>query len=125
MTLDRVAFTLNELLSKERPSTVNRSWILSHAPTCYRFIQKCIRSEAGGIDWDRVTCVLDPAYQRRWKPQRRRESASYVNVHELSCVMKRYRPKLYVFINPLDAHDRRTRDTISIALVRVAQEAIS
>jgi hypothetical protein len=39
MTLDRVASTLNELLSKKRPSTVNSSWILRRAPTCYRFIR--------------------------------------------------------------------------------------
>jgi hypothetical protein len=121
MTLDRVASTLNELLSKKRPAIVNSSWILRHAPACYRFIQKWIRSEIGGIDWDRVTHVLDPVYQRRWKPQRRRRSAAYADADELIRVMNRYRPKLYVFINPLDAHDRRARDTISIALVRVAQ----
>jgi hypothetical protein len=59
MTLDRVASTLNELLSRKRPAIVNSSWILRHAPACYRFIQKWIRSEIGGIDWDRVTHVLD------------------------------------------------------------------
>ena len=121
MTLDRVASTLNELLSRKRPATVSSSWILRHAPACYRFIWKFIRSEAGGIDWDRVTHVLDPVYQRRWKPQRRRKPAAYANADELSRVINRYRPKLYVFINPVDGHDRRTRDTISIALVRIAQ----
>jgi hypothetical protein len=66
--------------------------------------------------------VLDPAYQRRWKPQRRRKPAAYANADELTRVINRYRPKLYVFITPLDGHDRRARDTISIALVRVAQK---
>ena len=122
MSLDRVASTLNALLSGKRPTTVNSSWVLRHAPACYRFIRKCIRSEIGGIDWDRVTHVLDPVYQRRWKPQRRRKSAAYANADELSRVMNRHRAKLYVFINPIDAHDRRMRDTISITLVRVAQK---
>jgi hypothetical protein len=45
-----------------------------------------------------------------------------VNREELNRIMNCYRPRLYVFINPLDAHDRRARDTISIALVRVAQK---
>jgi len=61
MDFDRVAFTLNELLSKRRPTTLNSSWILRHAPTCYRFIRKWIRTEVGGIDWDQVTYILDSA----------------------------------------------------------------
>lgn len=122
MTLDRVTSTLNVLLSKERPSTVNSSWILRHAPACYRFIQKSIRSEVGGIDWDQVAHALDLAYQRRWKPRKRRRSLSYADKEELSRIMDRHRPMLYVFINPLDSHGRRTRDTISITLVRVAQK---
>lgn len=125
MTLDRVASMLNELLSRKRPSTVNSSWILRHAPTCYRFIQRWIRSEVGGIDWDQVTRALDPVYQRRWKPARRRRIASYASEHELSRIMNRHRPMLYVFINPIDARGRRARDTISIALVRVAQKGNS
>jgi hypothetical protein len=56
-----MASTLNELLSRKRPATVSSSWILRHAPACYRFIWKFIRSETGGIDWDRVTHALDPA----------------------------------------------------------------
>ena len=35
--------------------------------------------------------------------------------------MNRYRDKLYVFISAGDSADRRIRDVISIALVRVAQ----
>jgi len=121
MDLNRVASILNELLSKRRPTSVNSSWILRHAPACYRFIRKWIRTEVGGIDWDQVTYVLDPAYQRRWKPRGRSKPASYTNADEVNLVLNRYREKLYVFVAPADVYDRRTGDLISIALVRVAQ----
>ena len=121
MSLDRVASTLNELLANEQPTTVNSSWIRRHAPACYRFIQKRIRSETGGIDWDRVTSVLDPAYQRQWKPRKRRKLVNYANLQEVNLVLNPYRDKLYVFVAAPDVSDRRTRDRISIALVRVAQ----
>jgi hypothetical protein len=121
MDFDRVAHTLNELLSKRRPTTLNSSWILRHAPACYRFIRKWIRTEVGGIDWDQVTYILDSAYQRRWKPGRRRKPTTYANADEVALILNRYREKLYVFITPADAYDRRMRDMISIALVRVAQ----
>jgi len=122
MSLDRVASTLNALLSRIRPKIVNSSWILRHAPSCYRFIRKWLRTEIGNIDWDQVASVLDPVYQRRWKPRRRTKSAAYASADELKLILNRYQPKLYVFISPMDAHDRRIRDTISIALVRVAQK---
>ncbi len=121
MDFDRVAFTLNELLSKRRPTTLNSSWIFRYAPACYRFIRKWIRTEVGGIDWDQVTYILDSAYQRRWKPGGRRKPAAYANPEEVALILNRYREKLYVFIAPADVYDRRLRDRISIALVRVAQ----
>lgn len=117
-----MASILNQLLSRRRPTTVNSSWILRHAPACYRFIRKWLRTDAGGIDWDQVTAVLDPAHQRRWRPGRRRKPAGYANADELALIMNRHRAKLYVFITPVDAYDRCTRDLISIALVRVAQK---
>lgn len=76
----------------------------------------------GNIDWDQVTFVLYPAYQRRWNPRRRTKSRAYANADELKLIMNRYQPKLYVFVSPVDAHDRRIRDAISIALIRVAQK---
>jgi hypothetical protein len=45
MDFDRMAQTLNELLSKERPETYNSSWILKLATRCYRFISKNVRTE--------------------------------------------------------------------------------
>jgi hypothetical protein len=121
MDFVRVASILNELLSKRRPTTLNSSWILRHAPACYRFIRKWIRTEVGGIDWDQVTYILDPPFQRRWNPRGRRRPASYANAEEVALILNRYREKLYVFIAPADVYDRRLRDMISIALVRVAQ----
>jgi len=64
---------------------------------------------------------MDPVYHRRWKPRGRSKPASYTNADEFNLVLNRYREKLYVFVAPADAYDRRTRDMISIALVRVAR----
>ena len=119
--LDQVAITLNELTAKRRPVTLNSSWIKRHAPACYRFIRKWIRSEVGAIDWDQVTYLLDSEYQRRWDPGPRRRHSAYAHSEEVDLIMNRYRDKLYVFISAADSADRRIRDVISIALVRVAQ----
>lgn len=50
---------INKLLIKKRPDTFNSSWIRMHAPKVYQFIQRNIRAEIGGIDWDKVTRALD------------------------------------------------------------------
>lgn len=122
MDFDRAILVLNELLSKKRPQSLNSSWILREAPECYRFLRKTVRAEVGGIDWDRVTYSLDPAYQRRWMPRRRRRlPIPYANTDEVDHVLHRYQDKLYVFVALGDAGDRRLRDIISIALVRLAQ----
>jgi len=113
--------TLLTIAVQKRPTTLNSSWILRHAPACYRFIRKWIRTEVGGIDWDQVIYIPDSAYQRRWKPGGRRKPGTYANADEVALILNRYRDKLYIFIAPADAYDRRVRDMISIALVRVAQ----
>ena len=111
MDFDRAVLILNELLSKKRPKAINSSWILKQAPECYRFIRKMVRAEVGGIDWDRVTYSLDPAYQRRWTPGRRRRfPVPYADADEVDLVQHRYQDKLYVFIAPADVSDRRLRD---------------
>jgi hypothetical protein len=117
-----VASMLNALLCRKRPTTISSSWILRHAPACYRFIRKWIRTETGDIDWDRVTYVLDPAYQRRWKPRKRRKRVGYADADEVNLILNRYRDKLYVFVAASDVSERRTRDRISISLVRIAQK---
>ena len=119
--LDRVAVTLNDLLSKQEPTRLSSSWIQRHAPACYRFIREKIRNEVGAIDWDRVTCHLDSKYQRRWDPGRRQRRSSYAYAEEVDLILNRYRDKLYVFVAAGDASDRQVRDVISIALVRRTQ----
>ncbi len=113
---------LDELISRQRPEDLTSSWILRHAPACYRFIWKNIRTEWGTIDWDRVTSSLDRKYQRRWRPKRRpRKLNPYKNQDALNIVLSRYREKLYVFVAHVGRGDRALRDVISIRLVRLAQ----
>jgi hypothetical protein len=112
---------LNRLLLRKRPETFNSSWILKHAPECYRFIRKEIRTEVGGIDWDKVTHSLESKYQRRWTRRPQGKCRPYRNKSEIDLILNKYRDKLYVFIAPTDAVDRRMRDTIAITLVRLAQ----
>ena len=121
LDLDRVVSTLDQLLASRQPAALNSSWIRHHAPACYRFIRKWIRTETGDIDWDRVTSALDSQYQRRWRPRRRRKIVSYADRREVNLILRPYRDQLYVFVTAPRVCDRRTKDRISIALVRIAQ----
>ncbi len=119
--LKRVVRLLDELLSRHRPQAFSSAWILEHAPSCYRFIRKHIRSEVGRIDWDKITCALEPKHQRLWAPRLKKSSKPYIDRNEVSLVLNKYRSKLYVFLAPADDDDFRIRDMIAIALVRIAQ----
>lgn len=121
INLQRVTATLNSLLSQKHPETFSSAWIAKHVPGCYSFIRRYIRSEVGAIDWDRITCSLEPQYQRLWTPRIRRKSKPYRDKHEIGLILNKYRGKLYVFLAPADAGDLRIRDRIAVALVRVAQ----
>ncbi len=122
MNFDRAITIVNKLLAKKRPESFNSSWILKHAPRCYRFIHRNVRTETGGINWDKVTYALEWKYQRRWAPGRqKRNPVLYENPVEVETITNKYRDKLYVFIAPQDLTDRRVRDIISITLVRLAQ----
>jgi hypothetical protein len=122
MDFNRMVQTVNKLLSKECPETFNSAWIFKRAPGCYRFIRKNVRTDFDEVDWDRVTCALDWRFQRRWAPKRKRRSRiPYRNHGEVRAILKKYHAKLYVFLSPQDQADRRIRDIISIALVRLAQ----
>lgn len=112
---------LSKLLSQNPPETINSSWILKRAPACYSFIRKHIRAEVAGIDWDNITCGLEPKYQRLWTPQRIRKTKPYRNSKECGLILNKYKNKLYVFVAPVDAMDLQIRDKIAVALVRVAQ----
>ncbi len=113
--------TLNELIAARRPATFNSAWIKRNAPACYRFIRRRIRTEVGAIDWDQVTYLLDFEHQRRWMPGTRRRHGTHAHSEEVALILNRYRGKLYVFISAPESAERRLRDVISIALVRIAQ----
>lgn len=122
MDFDGTIAALNELLSTQQPETFSSSWILRNAPSCYHFIQRHIRSEFGGIDWDTVTYALEWKYQKRWHPGKKRKNIRpYEDQAEVEAALNRHREKLYVFIAPIDAADRRIRNIICTILVRMAQ----
>jgi hypothetical protein len=119
--LQRVVTQLNKLLMQHSPRTFSSAWILKRAPGCYRFIRKHIRSEVGRIDWDKITYALEPKHQGLWTPLKKRKAKPYRDRGEVGLILNKYRNKLYVFVAPADAIDLQIRDTIAVALVRVAQ----
>jgi hypothetical protein len=113
---------INRLLRIMQPNTFCSSWIRQHAPHVYRFIQKNVRAEIGGIDWDRITRALDRKLQRRWQASRRgRRPECFRDKKAVEIILRKYHDKLYTFLSPTDANDEQVRDIISIALVRIAQ----
>jgi hypothetical protein len=60
MDFESVTYILNDLLAEKNPLEFDRAWVRKHAPRAYRFIQKKIRADYGGIDWDRITRALNP-----------------------------------------------------------------
>ena len=119
---DSAVKTINKLLMKNQPNTFNSSWIREYAPHIYRFFQKNVRRESGGIDWDRITRALDRKFQRKWITSRRKGTKLYRNKAEVNIILRKYEAKLYTFLSPADKDDRDIRDSISIALVRLAQK---
>ncbi|MGH7826076.1 MAG: hypothetical protein ACREQ7_12990 [Candidatus Binatia bacterium] len=115
--------TLNALLTNRQPVEFNSSWIRTHAPRCYRFFQRNVRREYGGIDWDRVTVALDRKFQRLWKPsEARKPRKSYEDRSEIETILRKHPGKLYVFISPRNKNDERLADRIGISFVRLAQK---
>lgn len=121
MDFDHAVKIINKLLIKIRPDTFNSSWIRMHVPKVYQFIQRNIRSEIGGIDWDKITRRLDRKFQSKWKPSSRNRIKSYRKKAEVTRILQKYQSQLYAFITPMDKNDEYIRDNISIALVRIAQ----
>lgn len=122
MDFDSAVKTINKLLVKKKPDTFNSSWIREYAPRVYRFFQKNIRREIGGIDWDRITRALDRKFCRRWIASRRNGTKPYRNKSEVKIILRKYNGKLYAFLTPEEKDDKSIRDIISIALVRIAQK---
>lgn len=122
MDFDYAVKTLNMLLRKKEPHTFTSSWIREHAPHIYRFFQKNIRRESGGIDWDRITRALNRKFQRQWITSRRNGTKLYRSKAEVEIILHKYDGKLYTFLTPADKDNDSIRDIISIALVRTAQK---
>ena len=122
MNFESAVEVINRLLRTTQPPAFNSSWVRQNAPHVYRFIQKNIRTEIGGIDWDRITRALDHKLQKKWFASRRgRRSGCCKDKRAVEIILKKYGDKLYTFLSPADKRDRDIRDVISIALVRIAQ----
>lgn len=122
MNFEFVIEILNSFLTTSDPKVFNSSWIYFHAPCCYRYIWKYIRTDLGDIDWDKVIARLERGYQKRWTRKIPKRVKQYRNSREVNVVIKRYIPKLYIFISSLDDEDKALRNIICISLVRVAQK---
>jgi hypothetical protein len=120
--------SLNELLFAKQPAKISSSWISENAPHIYRFIWKNVRNEVGDIDWDKIVSNLDKDFQKRWACKHSRTKRQwqalkwYRSRKEVNLVLKKYKDKIYTFLSPQDHEDRRIRDAISIALVRISQK---
>lgn len=122
MDFEAAISTMNKLLTEKQPQMFNRAWVRINAPCVYRFIQKAVRIENGGIDWDRVTRALSPKYQKQWTGSFRKNTTPYYNRTEIDILLRQYSSKLYTFIATLNTDDELIRDIISISFVRVAQK---
>jgi hypothetical protein len=122
MNFESVIKTMNNLLAEKQPQTFNRAWVRVNAPHVYRFIQREIRIENGGIDWDRITRALSPKFQKQWIGSLRKKVKPYRNKTEVDIILQKFNNKLYTFITSENKHDEYTRDIISIMLVRIAQK---
>ena len=122
MDFNGAIYALNTQLLEEKPSAFNTSWILERIPAVYRYIHKNVRTENDEIDWDTITRALDREFQKHWSGRRPRRKKAYENQDEVGRILAKYDKKLYVFISSMDDKDRHLRDTIIIALVRVAQK---
>jgi len=122
MNFESAVITMNHLLAKNQSQPFNRAWVRINAPRVYRFVQREIRVESGGIDWDRMTRALDPRYQRQWTGSLRKKAKPYRDQAEVDTVIQHYGNKLYTFISSQGKEDEHIRDIISIVLVRIAQK---
>jgi hypothetical protein len=93
-----------------------------NAPRVYRFVQREIRVESGGIDWDRMIRALHPRYQRQWTGSLRKKAKPYRDQAEVDTVIQHYGNKLYTFISSQGKEDEHIQDIICIVLVRIAQK---
>jgi len=122
MRLEAAIEILNESLKQKRPLKITSTWIVTNTPQVYRYIQKNIRIETGGIDWDKVTSLLDRDFQKRWVRYRYKVVKTYEDRSEVDLVLTKYKDTLYTFITALDETDFSKRDKILVSLVRLSQK---
>jgi hypothetical protein len=58
MNFESAISAMNDPLAEKQPQAFDRAWVRIKAPCVYRFFQREIRAENGGIDWDRITRAL-------------------------------------------------------------------
>lgn len=121
LSLKIAAEALGRVLYKKQPKVFNPSWIRRNAPSVYRFTKKYLRTVTGYIDWDTLTRMLDRDFQRRWNILKTKHHHKD-NQKEVDVLTRRFQEKLYTFVTATTDEDKTIRDTISIALVRMAQE---
>ncbi len=114
---------LNSAINKKQPTRFNDQWVKKNLPETYKYIIKNIKTVIGDIDWDLVVSSLDRNLQKRWdRINKKIKIKRYSGKREYNKLIKKHHDKLYTFINPLDDHDKRCRDIISIYMVRLAQK---
>lgn len=122
MNFETAIKIINNLLEEKRPPKFSSSWIYTHAPTVYHFIRTHFRTETGDIDWDIVTLSLDRSYLKRWVRYKKKSQKRYEDQDELNLIITKYKDTYYTLIAPQNEDERRMRDRIAIALVRMTQK---
>jgi len=113
---------LNKLLKTKQPKTFSSSWILINAPGVYNYVRLNFRTENNDINWDKLTRSLNRKFLKRWNRYRRKPVKLYENQEEINRILNKHKKKLYVFISPMTDADKRLREYIIIAFVRIAQK---
>ncbi len=128
MDFNQVIKDLNKLLLEKQPPRISSSWIYTNAPRIYRFIWKNLKNEIGDIDWDKIVSKLDKKFQKKWTCKHSKTKKQwkalkwYRSKKEVNLILKKYKDKRYTFLSPQDSEDRKIRNDISIALVRISQK---
>lgn len=122
MVFKQIISELNKEIIKQKPNQIGSSWILKNTPRVYRYIQKHIRSETGGIDWDAVTRHTDRRYQNKWTRYRYKQARQYERQSEVDVILNKYQGKLYTFIAQATDEDKKIQDQMIIRLVRLSQK---
>lgn len=121
MKFDKAIEILSNALTEQNPKSFSGTWVYQNAPRAYRFFRLNLRTPAGNIDWDSVTDVLDRSHQYKWDGRKRKAKKPYENQAEVDLVLAKYQDRIYTLITAMDERDRKIRERILIALVRVAQ----